>query len=450
MQNLKLSCKEKKQQFFADYVRSSLPYEILHELSIVHAIERHKDEWIEKMHKFTKISTKSRLHPTNISRILQRNLQQVQADDVTGSWLVFLDIMVGALRGKHDEWESLHFLVHLTQLDSNNDMAVKCLDMEQLEILRRWQCFRIRLLIENATSCCDDCRSSLEHQFEIDIEDDECIWKLYMDRFERSSILYWSMAERSVLPKNIQKLEAMQICLETVDDVTMGHSRLRQCFTCGRVSNVKHFLKCSQCKSTYFCGVLCQKQGHKNHVVQGLCAKNMTEQDLMITSNLQKVKNILFAESISQTSRSGCTMDLDSEMMVSFLIDNEDADLREWIVDKQIRSNKWLVTRGDRFGSIDYTPLPPSSFAYIKSKFDVKIDETVAQEIDETGISEESIYLYVVFSQNDSLICRVIKSSCTLEKKTRKAMNSFVRRKWNEDGREYTKVLQLSADIVDV
>ena len=442
MQNLKLSCKEKKQQFFADYVRSSLPYEILHELSIVHAIERHKDEWIEKMHKFTKISTKSRLHPTNISRILQTNLQQVQADDVTGSWLVFLDIMVGALRGKHDEWESLHFLVHLTQLDSNNDMAVKCLDMEQLEILRRWQCFRIRLLIEYATSCCDDCRSSLEHQFEIDIEDDECIWKLYMDRFERSSILYWSMAERSVLPKNIQKLEAMQICLETVDDVTMGHSRLRQCFTCGRVSNVKHFLKCSQCKSTYFCGVLCQKQGHKNHVVQGLCAKNMTEQDLMITSNLQKVKNILFAESISQTSRSGCTMDLDSEMMVSFLIDNEDADLREWIVDKQIRSNKWLVTRGDRFGSIDYTPLPPSSFAYIKSKFDVKIDET--------GISEESIYLYVVFSQNDSLICRVIKSSCTLEKKTRKAMNSFVRRKWNEDGREYTKVLQLSADIVDV
>ena len=134
--------------------------------------------------------------------------------------------------------------------------------------------------------------------------------------------------------------------------------------------------------------------------------------------------------------------DLDSEMIESVLIDNEDADLREWIVDKQIRSNKWLVTRGDRFGSIDYTPLPPSSFAYIKSKFDVKIDET--------GISEESIYLYVVFSQNDSLICRVIKSSCTLEKKTRKAMNSFVRRKWDENGREYTKVLQLSADIVDV
>ena len=35
-------------------------------------------------------------------------------------------------------------------------------------------------------------------------------------------------------------------------------------------------------------------------------------------------------------------------------------------------------------------------------------------------------------------------------KKTRKAMNSFVRRKWDENGREYTKVLQLSADIVDV
>ena len=54
-------------------------------------------------------------------------------------------------------------------------------------------------------------------------------------------------------------------------------------------------------------------------------------------------------------------------MIESVLIDNEDADLREWIVDKQIRSNKWLVTRGDRFGSIDYTPLPSSSFAYIKS-----------------------------------------------------------------------------------
>lgn len=68
---------------------------------------------------------------------MQTNLQKVQADDVTPSWLVFLDKTDCDLSEKHDSWESLHFVLHLTQLDSNNDMAVKCLDMEQLEILRR-------------------------------------------------------------------------------------------------------------------------------------------------------------------------------------------------------------------------------------------------------------------------------------------------------------------------
>jgi hypothetical protein len=68
--------------------------------------------------------------------------------------------------------------------------------------------------------------------------------------------------------------------LEMVEVLIPKEELIKKCGTCGRWEEVDEtrFLRCSKCKSKYYCSKECQKKNWKEH--KGLCKEGVTEAEM--------------------------------------------------------------------------------------------------------------------------------------------------------------------------